>query len=153
MSDHAQDRRRDRPVQDPRAGGAAGTEVHGLRRRRLAPVVAGLVLAAAVPAPAQQPLSLPAPAVLRFDSGKPGPPVPAPRAWLGMRLDGDSRDRTRHALLGGAIGAAAGVVFCTVISTLADDSADGEISFCPLDSYLLIGGASFVVGAVIGWVL
>jgi ABC-type branched-subunit amino acid transport system permease subunit len=64
-----------------------------------------------------------------------------------------ARDRTRRALLGGAIGAAAGVVFCTAVSTLADDSAEGGLSFCPLDSYLLIGGAGFVLGAAIGWVI
>jgi hypothetical protein len=44
------------------------------------------------------------------------------------------------------------VVFCTVVSTLADDSADSGLSFCPLDSYLLIGGAGFALGAAIGWV-
>jgi hypothetical protein len=61
------------------------------------------------------------------------------------------KNRTRRALIGGGIGAAAGLLGCTVISTLADDSADGGLSFCPLDSYLLIGGAGFLVGAAIGW--
>jgi hypothetical protein len=61
------------------------------------------------------------------------------------------KNRTRHALLGGAIGAAAGVIGCTVISTLANDSARGGLSFCPVDSYLLIGGAGFLLGAAIGW--
>jgi ABC-type branched-subunit amino acid transport system permease subunit len=64
-----------------------------------------------------------------------------------------SRNRKRQALLGGAIGAAAGVVFCTAVSTLANDSAEGGLSFCPLDSYLLIGGAGFALGAAIGWVI
>jgi ABC-type branched-subunit amino acid transport system permease subunit len=64
-----------------------------------------------------------------------------------------ARDRTRQALIGGAIGAAAGVVFCTAVSTLANDSAEGGLSFCPLDSYLLIGGAGLVLGAAIGWVI
>jgi hypothetical protein len=64
-----------------------------------------------------------------------------------------SRNRKSRALLGGAIGAGAGVVFCTVVSTLADDSADGGVSFCPLDSYLLIGGLGFALGAAIGWAI
>jgi len=51
----------------------------------------------------------------------------------------------------GGIGAAAGLLACTAISTIADDSTDGGVSFCPLASYLLIGGASFLVGAAIGW--
>ena len=72
---------------------------------------------------------------------------------LNLGLDTGTDDRTRHALIGGAIGAAAGVVFCTVVSTLTDESVDGGLSFCPLDSYLLIGGAGFVVGAVIGWMI
>jgi hypothetical protein len=62
-----------------------------------------------------------------------------------------SRRRTHQALIGGAIGAGAGAVFCTVVSTLTKDSSEGGLSFCPLDSYLLIGGAGFVVGAAIGW--
>jgi len=37
--------------------------------------------------------------------------------------------------------------------TLANDSADGGVSFCPLDSYLLIGGAGFALGFTIGWVV
>jgi hypothetical protein len=45
------------------------------------------------------------------------------------------------------------VVFCTAVSTLANDSAEGGLSFCPLDSYLLIGGAGFVLGAAIGWLI
>jgi ABC-type branched-subunit amino acid transport system permease subunit len=64
-----------------------------------------------------------------------------------------ARSRTRQALLGGAIGAAAGVVFCTAVSTLANDSAEGGWSFCPLDSYLLIGGAGLLLGAAIGWAI
>jgi hypothetical protein len=124
-----------------------------MHRHGLVLVVAGLLLAGANRAHAQQlQLRPPAPS-LRFDSRPAVPPSPALIASVGLRLDAAAPDRTRHALLGGAIGAAAGVVACTVISTLADDSADGGISFCPLDSYLLIGGAGFVVGAVIGWVL
>jgi hypothetical protein len=42
------------------------------------------------------------------------------------------------------------VRFESAISTIADDSADG-LSFCPFDSYVLIGGAGFLLGAAIGW--
>ena len=63
------------------------------------------------------------------------------------------RIEARNALIGGAIGAAAGVVFCTAVSTITDDSADGGLSFCPLDSYLLIGGAGFALGFGVGWVI
>jgi hypothetical protein len=29
----------------------------------------------------------------------------------------------------------------------------GGLSFCPLDSYRVIGGAGFLLGAAIGWVI
>ena len=87
----------------------------------------------------------------RFESWRPalGSTVASGQA---LRLNAAASRRQRRALIGGAIGATAGVVMCTAISTLANDSADGGLSFCPLDSYLLIGGAGFVVGAIIGWV-
>jgi hypothetical protein len=69
------------------------------------------------------------------------------------RLLEASSNRKRQALIGGAIGAAVGVLACTTVSTLSNDSAEGGLSFCPLDSYLLIGGAGFLAGAVIGWVI
>jgi hypothetical protein len=64
-----------------------------------------------------------------------------------------SQDRKRHALIGGAIGTVAGLAFCTAVSTLANDSAEGGLSFCPLDSYLLTGAAGFALGFGIGWIL
>ncbi|HSE27096.1 MAG TPA: hypothetical protein VLA95_02610 [Gemmatimonadales bacterium] len=119
-----------------------------MRAPLLPPIVAALLLTAAGPGQAQQFQPLPASAGIPLASSNAAPVAP-----LAPHLGPESPHRTRDALLGGAIGAAAGVVFCTVISTLADDSADGGLSFCPLDSYLLIGGAGFVVGAVIGWLL
>jgi hypothetical protein len=80
-------------------------------------------------------------------------PVSADLGSTRAGLAAATTNRKRRALIGGLIGAAAGVVACTTISTLADDSADGGLSFCPLDSYLLIGGAGFVIGAAIGWAL
>jgi hypothetical protein len=120
---------------------------------RLAPLVVGLILIVAGLAHAQHPRSLAVAPPSRFESWR-----AAPQSHSGTRATIDpvseaSRNRTGHALLGGAIGAAAGVVFCTVVSTLANDSAEGGLSFCPLDSYLLIGGAGFVLGAAIGWTI
>ena len=62
-------------------------------------------------------------------------------------------DRTRRALIGGAIGAAAGFISCTAISTLVDDSADPGLSFCPLDTTLLFLAGGFGLGALAGLVL
>jgi hypothetical protein len=124
-----------------------------MRCSRFAPLVAGLLLAVASPVQAQNQPPLPAAAPLRFESWQAGPTLDAASKPALAPLGARRRDRKRQALLGGAIGAAAGVVFCTVISTLGDDSADGGLSFCPLDSYLLIGGAGFVLGAAIGWAI
>ena len=80
-------------------------------------------------------------------------PLPT-RVVAGARigsLDEARPNRTRRVLIGGAIGAAAAAVACTAVSTLANDSADGGLSFCPLDTYLLVGGAGFVAGAAVGW--
>ena len=119
--------------------------------RPLAHLVAGLILATAPLAHAQSPRPLAAAIPLQFESWRPAAALE--RGWTpgDGRFVAASRHRTRRALLGGAIGAAAGVVFCTAVSTLANDSADGGVSFCPLDSYLLIGGAGFALGFAIGW--
>jgi len=69
------------------------------------------------------------------------------------QLPEEARNRKRQAIIGGAIGAAVGVLACTTVSTLANDSAEGGLSSCPFDSYLLIAGGGFLVGAVIGWVI
>ena len=123
-----------------------------MRCRRLASLVAGLVLAAVHPAEGQYPQLVPA-APLRFESWRAASPAFSSRIVLIERLVEAQKDRKRQALIGGAIGAAAGVIGCTVVSSLSNDSAEGGLSFCPLDSYLLIGGAGFVVGAVIGWAI
>ena len=120
-------------------------------RRSLAYLVAGLMLATAHVVHAQSPRPLAAAIPPQFESWRPAAALDRGRTPSTGRFVAASRHRTRRALLGGAIGAAAGVVFCTAISTLANDSADGGVSFCPLDSYLLIGGAGFVLGFAIGW--
>jgi hypothetical protein len=121
-----------------------------MRYGRFAPLVAGLVLVIAGPAYAQSQRPLPAAAPLRFESWQASPPYATSKPTVAP-VALAAPNRGRRALLGGAIGAAAGVVFCTAVSTLANDSAEGGLSFCPLDSYLLIGGAGFVLGAAIGW--
>jgi hypothetical protein len=120
-------------------------------RRPLAHLVAGLILATAHMAHAQSPRPLAEAIPLQFEPWRPVAALERGRAPATGQFVAASRHRTRRALLGGAIGAAAGVVFCTAVSTLANDSADGGVSFCPLDSYLLIGGAGFVLGLAIGW--
>jgi hypothetical protein len=122
-----------------------------MRSRRAAVLILVLSLAAAAPAAAQGDRPGPAAALARFESWR----VELPPASRGTEPAGQlltaEKNRTRRALIGGGIGAAAGVLACTVVSTLANDSADGGLSFCPLDSYLLIGGGGFLVGAAIGW--
>ena len=94
--------------------------------------------------------SRPLPAIqpLQFEPWRAASPLDASSSLHLGRFVVAPRNGKRQALVGGAIGAAAGVVFCTAVSTLANDSADGGLSFCPLDSYLLLGGAGFVLGAV-----
>ena len=120
-------------------------------RRPLPHLVAGLILAAASVAHAQSSRPLAEAIPLQFESWRPAAVLDRGRTLVTGQLVAAPRHRTRRALLGGAIGAAAGVVFCTAVSTLANDSADGGVSFCPLDSYLLIGGAGFILGFAVGW--
>jgi len=89
--------------------------------------------------------------LVAFESWRPMSQVSVSGAPRIRELDQLRANRTRRVLIGGAIGAAAGVVACTAISTLADDSADGGVSFCPLDTYLLVGGAGFLAGAAVAW--
>ena len=123
-----------------------------MRRRSVALLFFGLVLFAP-PAKGQHPLPLPATVPLRFESWQPFSPNLESRSLTGERFVTGEKNRTRQALIGGAIGAVAGFVFCTTISTLADDSADGGVSLCPLDTTLLIVGGGFAVGAAIGWAI
>ena len=120
-------------------------------RRPLAHLMAGLIFATASVAHAQSPRPLAEAIPLQFEAWRPVALLDRGSTPVTDQLVATPRHRTRRALLGGAIGAAAGVVFCTAVSTLANDSADGGLSFCPLDSYLLIGGAGFVLGFAIGW--
>jgi hypothetical protein len=122
-------------------------------RRRTAALALAISLAAAGSAVAQTAERLPAAAPGPFETWHASLPTTRPGARAAGQLFTAPKNRKRQALIGGAIGAAVGVLACTTISTLSNDSADGGLSFCPLDSNLLIGGAGFVVGAVIGWSL
>ena len=119
---------------------------------RLTWLIAGLVLVAAVRSQAQVPLPRPANPPVQFETWQPAMPINGIHPAIGQ-FAAPSRDRKRHALIGGAIGALAGVAFCTVVSTLADDSADGGLSTCPLDSYLLFAAGGFALGFTIGWAI
>ena len=118
-------------------------------RSRAATVIAGLLITLAQTAPAQQAIPVPATPPLHFESWQAAAAdhgtIPAAH-----RITTVARDKKDGWLIGGAVGAAAGIVFCTAMSTLMNDSASGGLSFCPLDSYLLIGGAGFLLGAAVG---
>jgi hypothetical protein len=116
------------------------------------PFVAGLLLVMWSPAHAQDQRPLAA-VPLQFESWRLASSLDSTGAPTVSRLVVVSRDRGDQALLGGIIGAAAGVVSCTVISTFIDDSAEGGLSFCPLDTYLYFAGGGFVLGAIIGWLI
>jgi hypothetical protein len=119
---------------------------------RVAILIAVLLAAVAQPAPAQAGPSIAATGQLRFESWQPAPlnPSSLPAATGVLAV---APSKKNNWLIGGAVGAAAGIVFCTAMSTLMNDSASGGLSFCPLDSYLLIGGAGFLAGAAIGLAL
>jgi hypothetical protein len=119
---------------------------------RLAWLIGGLLLVAA-PSQAQAPPPLPANPPVQFESWQPEVPISGGINPALGQFVAPSRDRKRHALIGGALGALAGVAFCTAVSTLADDSADDGLSTCPLDSYLLFAAGGFALGFTIGWAI
>jgi hypothetical protein len=116
-------------------------------RSRVATLIGGLLVALGHSAAAQHPVPLPATLPLHFESWQPA--LDQGRT-LSSTMVGVQRDRKNRWLVGGAIGAVAGVVVCTAFSTIIDDSAEGGVSFCPLDTYLIMAAAGFVLGAVIG---
>ena len=84
-----------------------------------------------------------------FESWAPGEPggYALPGPVLDVALE--SKDRTGNALLGGVIGAAAGVAFCTIVSNIAKDEGTG-FSTCTTKGYLLTGGVGFALGFLVG---
>lgn len=84
------------------------------------------------------------------------PPVPGlfpPRPSINDRLRLSiprQRNRAGHALVGGVIGSAAGILVCTGISNLAKDEGSG-FSTCTAKGNVALGlGGGFGVGALIG---
>ena len=67
-----------------------------------------------------------------------------------VRTVTSSQHGARRALVGGVIGAVGGVVFCTAVSNVANDSAGG-FSTCTLKGYLLTGSVGFALGFAVGW--
>ena len=59
----------------------------------------------------------------------------------------------RNALIGGAIGAAAGVIVCTAISNIADDAAVDRFTTCTTSGYMLTGSIGFGAGFLVGWLV
>jgi hypothetical protein len=57
------------------------------------------------------------------------------------------RSRAGHAVLGGVIGAAAGIVVCTAISNYVNE---GGFSTCTTTGYVVHAAVGFGVGALIG---
>lgn len=119
--------------------------------RLLRLLVATTVLSGTVPAQAQHAAPIPhqpaafaawRPSALAAEAG-PSSPYGAGTAI--------SR-KGRRALIGGAIGAVAGLAVCTVISNMTDEGAAG-FSTCTWKGYLLTGGIGFGVGFAAGWLL
>jgi hypothetical protein len=113
-----------------------------------------LVIAAfagsATPAQAQGPAPIPQ-RQAAFASWRPPEPTEAADRASGSSGTTISR-QGRRALIGGAIGAVAGLAVCTVISNLTDEGAEG-FSTCTWKGYLLTGGIGFGVGFAAGWLL
>lgn len=95
---------------------------------------AGPALAAEGPFEAWQPATLSEPV--------------APRGGPLSPVGEGSKDRFRNALLGGAIGTGAGLVFCTIVSNLVNEGTG--FSTCTAKGYLLTGGVGFGLGFLVG---
>ena len=101
--------------------------------KRIAPYAVACLCVIPAPASAQ------APALPRADFGVLTSVTRAGAPWI------------RHALIGSAIGAAAGVAFCTAVSNLTNEGTG--FSTCTRDGYLLTGGIGFALGALVGLVI
>jgi hypothetical protein len=112
-------------------------------------MIGGLLIAGTAPAHSQNPTPLPASRPLRFQSWTPLAPatLPIPSTARPAALH---RQRGRNALIGGVIGATAGLAVCTVISNLVNDDGAG-FSTCTRKGYLLFGGVGFALGLVVGF--
>ncbi len=110
-------------------------------------LAAGIIVSLPSPAHAQASGALLLPRV-EFASWTPGsgaePGVVPSVSAAATRL----RPKARSALIGGAIGAVAGLGFCTAVSNIMNDGTG--FSTCTLDGYLVTGSVGFVLGAAVG---
>ena len=68
-----------------------------------------------------------------------------------LRLAGPLQgNRARHALIGGVIGAAAGIVVCTAISNYVNE---GGFSTCTTTGYVVHAAGGFALGALVGYLI
>lgn len=107
-------------------------------------LLALLLLPAAAAAQQAGPVAAP---VGAFESWEPA--GPAGYAVRRPVLEAESKDRTGNAVLGGVIGALAGVTFCTVVSNIVKDEGTG-FSTCTTSGYLLTGGVGLALGLLVG---
>jgi hypothetical protein len=63
-----------------------------------------------------------------------------------------SSNRGRHALIGGLIGGATGIIVCTAISNIVKDQGSG-FTTCDTKAYIGFGLSGAALGALIGWVI
>lgn len=81
------------------------------------------------------------------------PASPEPPVLHRLRRDAVRQsNRVRHAVIGGLIGGATGLIVCTVISNITKDDGTG-ISTCTTDGYVGFGLGGFAAGAIIGAVV
>ncbi|HEV8600183.1 MAG TPA: hypothetical protein VGQ69_12535 [Gemmatimonadales bacterium] len=117
-----------------------------------------VLLLAAGPAASQQPAALPAigpTSPARLLQSQAAQVLPATQASLADRLRLAAlrrRSRGSHALIGGLIGSAAGIVVCTAISNYVKDEGTG-VSTCTTSGYVAFGVGGFAVGALVGYLI
>ncbi|MEP6766108.1 MAG: hypothetical protein ABJB66_17470 [Gemmatimonadaceae bacterium] len=58
--------------------------------------------------------------------------------------------RGRNVIIGGVLGAVAGLGVCTVISNVMDDSTKSRVATCTATGNLIFGAGGFAVGALVG---
>jgi hypothetical protein len=84
-----------------------------------------------------------------FESWTPAEPVAYAARGPVRNVALESRDRAGNAVLGGVIGAAAGVAFCTVVSNIVKDERHGLLHLHD-QGLPLTGGVGFVLGFLVG---
>lgn len=107
-------------------------------------LLAGLSIAGPLGAQSEKPVIVFATRPAQFASWPP--------AAMLNEAPGFEHPRARNVLIGSAIGAAAGLVVCTIVSNLVNDPGSG-FSTCTLNGYLLTGGIGLAGGLLIGLIV